>query len=215
MQVYLSFTTHRVVRCVYWPPRSLPATSRVQSSETPQDAREASFSSGQPASNRTWSSTRRPSRPWTWAWEIHPKNKRFISSTIHIWLNITLQIRYYCFQDKKKSGVLPWSVQQSPVRSPQGCECSGHARRAASLCWKKTQNSSVTVVINVATAEIIMWRWSYLWQQTFTTLCRFLRLLNNTNKVYNVTKTERLTKADFKVSQSSLLEELEHTCPSL
>lgn len=32
---------------------------------------------------------------------------------------------------------LPWSAQQSPVRSPQGCECFGHARRAASWCCKK------------------------------------------------------------------------------
>merc|ERR1719419_779538 len=35
------------------PPSSLPATSKVQCSETPQDAREASFSSGHPASNST------------------------------------------------------------------------------------------------------------------------------------------------------------------
>lgn len=32
---------------------------------------------------------------------------------------------------------LPWSVQQSPLQSPQGCGCSGHAKRAASWCWKK------------------------------------------------------------------------------
>lgn len=39
--------------------------------------------------------------------------------------------------------VLPWSGQQSPLQSPQGCGCSGHARRAASLCWKKQEGPSI------------------------------------------------------------------------
>lgn len=82
-QVYIAYFPEKYrhmkwcVAAVYWPPSSLPATSRVQCSETPQDARQASSSSGHPASNSTWSSTRRPSRPWTWAWDT-PKKKAFL-----------------------------------------------------------------------------------------------------------------------------------------
>lgn len=72
----------------FLPPRSLPATSRVQCSETPQDAREASSSRGQPASCRTWSSTWRPSRAWTWAWGATSK-EHFTASGLTNQMDLT------------------------------------------------------------------------------------------------------------------------------
>lgn len=63
-----SLLQHQIFQ--HWPPRSLPATSKVQCSEMPHDASKASSSRGQPASSTTWSSTRRPSRVWTWAWHV-------------------------------------------------------------------------------------------------------------------------------------------------
>lgn len=69
---------------MYWPPSSLPATSKVHSSETPQEAREASSSSGHPASSRTCSSTRRPSKVWTWAWDTPRKNYDVSPTQTHV-----------------------------------------------------------------------------------------------------------------------------------
>lgn len=132
----------------YWPPSSLPATSKVQCSDTPQEAREASFSSGHPASNSTWSSTRRPSRAWTWDWKSKNRQNLIISHwsfETEIITNIFAVLQSLpCFPQHEDT--LPWSVQQSPHRSPQGCGCSGNAKRVASCCWKKTKCSTLVIM---------------------------------------------------------------------
>lgn len=118
-----------------WPPSSLPATSRVQCSDTPQDAREASSSSGQPASSRTWSSTESPSRDWTWAWKTWVQT---LSEQTLYRLVAVKCLAILGFEAAFSLNFVPWSGQQSPVQLPQGCECSEHAERAASWRWKST-----------------------------------------------------------------------------
>lgn len=106
-----------------WPPSSLPATSRVQCSDTPQDAREASSSSGQPASSRTWSSTESPSRDCTWAWKT-PESKHFhnrlcwtlFRPAASVYLHIHSDLRVLsCLQSELLT--LIWPTVSCPVTS--------------------------------------------------------------------------------------------------
>lgn len=137
---------------MYWPPSSLPATSRVQSSETPQDAREASSSSGHPASSRTCSSTRRPSRLWTWAWD------KACALLLEIYWK-----HHYSFSFQQLVGIFFFTLICPTVSCPVTSRVWVFwARKKSCILMLMEKKHQTDFSFYVSVAEIRLWRWVLL-----------------------------------------------------